>query len=115
MYKIFIPKAWGIGDYKNDWLKPIIADNNSCCTETYLVVGPFKDKKFIKNIYNYMQTKFFHYMVSIIKITQNTMQKAYTFVPIQDFSKDLKDKDLYKKYNLTDKEINIIEEIKVAK
>ena len=62
-----------------------------------------------------MQTKFFHYMVSIIKITQNTMQKAYTFVPIQDFSKDLKDKDLYKKYNLTDKEINIIEEIKIAK
>ncbi len=115
MYKIFIPKAWGIGDYKNDWLKPIIADNNSCCTETYLVVGPFKDKKYIQNIYNYMQTKFFHYMVSIIKITQNTMQKAYTFVPIQDFSKDLKDKDLYKKYNLTDKEINIIEEIKVAK
>ena len=105
----------GNGDYKNDWLKQIIADNNSCCTETYLVVGPFKDKKYIQNIYNYMQTKFFHYMVSIIKITQNTMQKAYTFVPIQDFSKDLKDKDLYKKYNLTDKEINIIEEIKVAK
>ena len=114
-YKILIPKAWGIGDYKNDWLKPILIGKNSCCTETYLVVGPFKDKKFIQNIFNYMQTRFFHYMVSIIKITQNTMQKAYSFVPTQDFSKDWNDKSLYKKYKLNDKEIEAIEEIKFGK
>ena len=115
MYKIFIPKAWGIGDYKNDWLKPIIADNNSCCTETYLVVGPFKDKKYIQNIYNYMQTKFFIIWFRLLKSHKIQRRKLMFFIPIQDFSKDLKDKDLYKKYNLTDKEINIIEEIKVAK
>ena len=61
-YKILIPKAWGVGDYKSDWLKPIIIGPKSCCTETYLVVGPFEKKNSIINIESYMQTKFFHYM-----------------------------------------------------
>ena len=26
--KILIPKAWGVGDYINDWLKPLIVGNN---------------------------------------------------------------------------------------
>ena len=58
-----------------------------------------------------MQTKFFHYMTSIIKITQNTMQKAYSIVPTQDFTKKWNDEELYKKYNLSKKEILLIEEI----
>ena len=110
-YKILIPKAWGVGDYKNDWLKPIIVEPNSCCTETYLVVGPFDKKNSIKNIESYIQTKFFHYMTSIIKITQNTMQKAYSLVPMQDFSEKWDDQKLYEKYKLSKKEIDLIEEI----
>ena len=43
------------------------------------------------------------------------MQKAYSFVPTQDFSKDWNDKSLYKKYKLNDKEIEAIEEIKFGK
>lgn len=38
--KILIPKAWGTGDTTKDWLKPFIVEKNTCCTETYLVVGP---------------------------------------------------------------------------
>ena len=110
-YKILIPKAWGVGDYKNDWLKPIVIEPNSCCTETYLVVGPFDKKNSIKNIESYIQTKFFHYMTSIIKITQNTMQKAYSLVPMQDFSEKWDDQKLYEKYKLSKKEIDLIEEI----
>ncbi len=30
------------------------------CTETYLVIGPFKKKQSTINIINYMQTKFFY-------------------------------------------------------
>ena len=37
------------------------------------------------------------------------MQKAYTCVPMQDFSKSWTDKELYAKYNLTEDEINFIE------
>ena len=110
--KILIPKVWGVGDYINDWLKPLIVGNNSCCTETYLVIGPFQNKNEAENVLSYTQTKFFHYMTSIIKITQNTMQKAYSLVPMQDFNKKWNDQELYKKYKLSKREIEIIEEIK---
>jgi len=107
--KIFIPKAWGTGNPETDWLNPIIPNDNSCCTETYLVLGPFKSDSELKNAYSYTQTKFFHAMVSAIKITQNTMQKAYSLVPIQDFSKPWTDEELYKKYGLLEDEIEFIE------
>jgi site-specific DNA-methyltransferase (adenine-specific) len=48
-------------------------------------------------------------MVSLIKNTQNTMQKSYQFVPMQDFSEIWTDEKLYKKYGLDEKEIAFIE------
>ena len=107
--KLLIPKAWGNGDPSTDWLTPIIADKKSVCTETYLVVGPFKTDAEAANAVTYIQTKFFHLLVSAVKITQNTMQKAYSFVPLQDFSHPWTDEMLYKKYGLTDEEIAFIE------
>ena len=79
------------------------------CTETYLVVGPFAGLEQAQNVLSYTQTKFFHVMVSMMKITQNTMQKAYSLVPMQDFSRSWTDADLYAKYALTDEEIAFIE------
>jgi len=108
-YKILVPKAWGIGDVANDRVKPFIIEPNSCCTETYLVIGPFENKVTCENVSSYINTKFFHFMVSLIKITQNTMKKAYSFVPMQDFSKPWTDEELYAKYCLTVDEISFIE------
>ncbi len=108
-YKILIPKAWGAGDVANDWLNPFIVEPNSCCTETYLVVGTYDDKNVANNVIKYTQTRFFHFMLFLKKITQNTMQDAYKFVPIQDFTKEWIDEELYKKYNLTPDEITFIE------
>jgi site-specific DNA-methyltransferase (adenine-specific) len=48
-------------------------------------------------------------MLSLVKITQNTMKKAYSFIPLQDFNESWTDEKLYKKYNLTKKEIEFIE------
>lgn len=108
-YKILIPKAWGIGDCKVDWITPFIVEPGSCCTETYLVIGPYDSRQIAEHVVSYMQTKLFHLLVSIIKITQNAMQKAYSFVPIQDFSKSWTDAELYAKYGLTAEEIDFIE------
>jgi len=107
-YKILFPKAWGKGD-SNDWLKPFIAEPNSCCTETYLMIAPVENLKIAENIISYMQTKFFHFLVSLIKNTQNAMKKVYSFVPMQDFTQEWTDEKLYKKYNLTQEEIDFIE------
>jgi len=108
-YKIFVPKAWGVGDIKSDWIKPFIVEPNSCCTETYLVIGSFSDKEIAENIISYTQTRFFHLLLSLIKITQNAMKKVYSFVPMQDFSEEWTDEKLYKKYKLTKEEIAFIE------
>lgn len=118
-FKVLIPKAWGTGKSETDRLNPFIVSPNSCCTETYLVIGPFENEELCKNTVSYIQTKFFHFCVSVIKITQNSMQGNYRFVPLQDFtansdidwSKSVAeiDKQLYKKYGLTAEEIDFIE------
>ena len=108
-YKVLITKAWGIGDMSRDWLQPLLVEPKSCCTETYLVIGPFASKKKAENVIAYTQTKFFHLLVSLIKITQNAMKKVYSFVPIQDFNEVWTDEKLYAKYKLTKNEIAFIE------
>jgi len=108
-WKIFVPKAWGVGNLKNDLIKPFIGEKNTCCTETYLVIGPFNNKKTTENTISYMNTKFFHFFISFKKITQDAWKKAYEFVPMQDFSESWTDEKLYKKYKLTKEEIEFIE------
>lgn len=108
-WKIYIPEAIGSGNMKEDLVKPILGSPNTCSTETYVMVGPLKNKKEAQNIISYISTKFFHFMLGLKKITHHTTSKVYEYIPIQDFSKPWTDKELYEKYNLTDEEINFIE------
>ncbi|MBO5467632.1 MAG: Eco57I restriction-modification methylase domain-containing protein [Prevotella sp.] len=117
--KVLIPKAWGVGDISKDSLSPFIVSNPSCCYETYLIVGPFEIIAEAKNVVKYMQTKFFHLLVAILKNTQNAMQGAYRYVPLQDFTSNSDidwsksiieiDRQLYAKYGLDESEIAFIE------
>ena len=108
-YKVLITKAWGIGSMGKDWLNPLIVEPKSCCTETYLIIGPFTKKSKAENVITYTQTKFFHFLVSLVKITQNAMKKVYSFVPMQSFDEVWNDEKLYQKYGLTTEEIAFIE------
>ena len=108
-FKIFVAKAVGSGDMRTDKLNPFIVGPNTICTETYLSISPFSNQKEAENAITYIQTKFFHFMFGLKKITQNTTSKSYEFVPMQDFSKPWTDEVLYKKYELTQNEINYIE------
>lgn len=94
---------------KDDWVTPIIGEPNSICTETYIVIGPFQNREQTLNVYSYTQTKFFHFLMGLAKITQDATNKVYQFIPMQDFSKPLTDKELYAKYNLSQDEIAYIE------
>ncbi|MCR4870973.1 MAG: Eco57I restriction-modification methylase domain-containing protein, partial [Atopobiaceae bacterium] len=109
--KLFITKAYNAGDeYPHQILNvPIIAGPDTCCSETYLVIGPFDDEATAYNAASYISTKLFRFLVSIKKISQDATQKVYEFVPIQDFSKPWTDEELYAKYGLTDEEIAFIE------
>ena len=108
-YKVFVPRVWGAGDPETDWVHPFVVDPNSCSTETYLAIGPFKDRATAENVVSYMQTKFFHFMIALVKNTQQAMKKVYSFVPMQDFSRTWTDSDLYEKYGLTPEEIEFVE------
>ena len=54
-------------------------------------------------------------MVSMAKSTQNTMQKSYLYVPLQDFERKWLDADLYQKYQFTSEEISYIESVVKSK
>ena len=89
--------------------KPFIGDVNSCCSETYLMIGPFDTTNECENVMSYIRTKFFRFLVLLRKNTQHATSKVYQFVPLQDFSHPWTDEMLYKKYNLTEDEIAFIE------
>ena len=108
-YKVLIPRSWGAGDAMHDKLNPIIAEPGSVSTETYVVVGPVETLAEAENIISYINTKFFHALVSMMKISQQAPQKIYEFVPIQNFDEPWNDYKLYKKYGLTNDEISFIE------
>ena len=110
-FKIYISKAYNAGDdFPHQILnKPILGGKDTCCSETYILIGPFDKKEEYINVKSYIQTKFFRFLVSLRKISQDATSKVYQFVPLQDFSHPWTDEMLYKKYGLDDKEIAFIE------
>lgn len=112
IHKVYIPEANGSKGENSVVLgTPFYGESGSVCSQTYLVIG--YNKEFVKdecyNVLTYIKTKFFRYMVSILKNTQHAPNSVYQFVPLQDFSKPWTDEELYKKYGLTDEEIQFIE------
>ncbi len=109
--KVLVSKASPGGDsYPHQIIsKPIVADKMSCSTETYLVIGIYKNKKIAENVAKYMQTRFFRFMMSLIKNTQNISRGVFAFVPIQDFNEEWTDEKLFAKYGITESEIEFID------
>lgn len=121
-WKVLTSRANNIGtELKDDNLNTIIAEPNTICTETYLVIGANlnlnKDSAY--NLAKYLKTKFSRYLHSLAKASQDATQKTYRFIPIQDFTNasnidwsvsiDKIDKQLYLKYDLTKEEVTHIE------
>lgn len=109
--KVLVSKASPGGDeYPHSIITtPILAEVNSVCTETYLIVDFVNSEQEGKNLISYMQTRFFRFMMALIKNTQNISKGVFAFVPVQDFSKPWTDDELYAKYGLTEDEIAFIE------
>lgn len=106
--KVFIPKASGSGIDANVLGKPEYAPKNSVCSQTFLYAA-FDSEIEAKNFEAYLKTKFFRALVSASKISQETPSKTYRFVPLQDFRQSWSDEVLYKRYGLSQDEIDFIE------
>lgn len=105
-YKVLIPRAGSGSDtFPHSILgKPFIVLPNSACTETYIVLGDYGTKEECVNLCNYVRTKFFRFLVLLIKSTQDASSKVYKFVPIQNFNEVWTDEKLFQKYNITKEE-----------
>ena len=110
-HKVYISMAYGAGeDFPHQIInKPFYGQPNSCCTETYLVIGPFQTKEAADNVISYIKTRFFRFLILLKKNTQHASKTVYQFVPMQDFSESWTDEKLYKKYGLNEEEIAFIE------
>lgn len=118
--KVFIPDGYGAGEsFPHQILgQPELAEGNSVCSQSYLY-SAFNSIIEAKNFISYIKTKFFRSLVLSLKITQSAPSKVYRFVPIQDltnnsdidWSKSIPeiDQQLYKKYDLSQKEIEFVE------
>jgi site-specific DNA-methyltransferase (adenine-specific) len=116
-HKVYIPASgWGSATEQDDPVlgKPFVGEPNSVCSQTYLVVGYDQSqstlsKQDCENIVGYISTKFFRFLVSLKKHTQQASRGVYQFVPLQDFSTNWTDARLYKKYGLSADEVAYIE------
>ncbi|MBX3004012.1 MAG: Eco57I restriction-modification methylase domain-containing protein [Anaerolineales bacterium] len=110
-YKVYIPPLGsGSDSFPHTILgKPFLGEPGTACTETYLTIGPFKNRTTSENVITYIRTRLFRFLVLLQKNTQHATKQVYTFVPVQDFSEPWTDEKLYKKYKLTKDEIAFIE------
>lgn len=107
-WKLFLPRNVGKGDSKSDVIKPLLGEPNSVCSGTYIVCGPFDSEKEAKNVMIYINTKFFHFLLSLKKISQENTNKCYEFIPKLDFNQEYDDELLFKMFDLTEEEIKYI-------
>ncbi|HHT7719853.1 TPA: Eco57I restriction-modification methylase domain-containing protein [Streptococcus suis] len=118
-YKIFIPKSNGSGALGEVPSTPLIGAPLIGATETFLSLGNFSSQLEAENCLNYIKTKFARAMLGVLKITQDNTRDKWSKVPLQDFtsSSDIDwsqsvaeiDAQLYKKYGLSQEEIDFIE------
>ena len=85
-----------------------ILEPRMVCTETYLVVGSFDNKKDAQNLVTYMKTRFFRFLLQQSLYSQNIAKDRFQFVPQEDWNEEWDDNKLYNKYGLTDEEVSFI-------
>lgn len=82
---------------------------NQICTQSYLTICNTDNFKEAVNVSNYLKTKFVRFLILQTLVGMNISIMNFRFVPWLDFSQTWTDAQLYKKYNLTQEEIEFIE------
>ena len=113
VWKVLVPKAYGAGEtFPHQILgKEIVAEPPSACTQTYLVVAPFQSERAACSFSSYYRTRFFRFLVSLRKITQDALRSTYSWVPQQAWNRTWTDELLHEKYGISKKEVAFIESI----
>lgn len=118
-YKVVLPKSNGSGTLGEKISSPMIGKPMIGYTYTFIGVGKFNNIEEAEACLKYVKTKFARAMLGILKITQDNTPEKWKYVPLQNFTENSDidwsksipeiDQQLYKKYGLTEDEINFIE------
>ena len=119
LYKVLVPKANGSGAIGEVLSTPLVGLPLVGFTEAFISIGETESKIEAENILKYIKGKFSRAMLGILKVTQNNPKDTWKYVPLQDFTANSDidwtksipeiDQQLYKKYNLSQAEIDFIE------
>lgn len=119
MYKVFIPKAFGSGQFGELMPQMEIGSPKVGQTQSFVSIGNLQTIKEAENLRKYLQCKLTRSLLGILKTTQDITPEKWKYVPLQDFaekscidwSKPISDIDqqLYRKYGLDETEVNFIE------
>ena len=109
-WKVLVPKAYNGGDSLPHQIlgKPWIAPSPSVCTQSFLFFY-VSSRKAAASLQSYYMTRFFRFIASLRKITQDATHSTYVWVPMQTWNRTWADEDLYAKYGITKKEQAYIE------
>ncbi len=118
-YKVLLPRANGSGVFGEVFSTPMLGAPMLIATDTFLQVGQFDNTNEAESLLKYVKTKFFRAMVGVKKTAVFNYKDAFMFVPQQDFTNNSDidwtkstpdiDQQLYKKYGLSQEEIDFIE------
>lgn len=120
-YKIILPASNGSGALGEVLSAPLVGEPLVGYNQTFISFGVFNDEVEAQNTLKYVKTKFLRAMLGTMKITQHNQSKeVWKNVPLQDFTRlsDIDwtksipeiDQQLYTKYELSQDEIDFIEE-----
>lgn len=118
-WNLIIPEAAGIGSFGEKTPSPEVAPPSTAFLQTFVGLGAFDTDEEIEPLKKYIKTKFARALLGVYKITQHCSPSVWREVPLQNFThkSDINwntsianiDKQLYKKYGLSQEEIDFIE------
>ena len=86
-----------------------ILEPGQICTETYMLLSTFDNRKACENMLGYLKTRFVRALIGMVTATQHLSRGNFRFVPVLDFTRPWTDGELYAKYGLNDEEITFVE------
>ncbi len=88
--------------------EPIVSEPMSVTAHTHYAIEGVSCLQEANHLAAYMKTKFFRFMVFLLRSNQNMRVDMYQFAPWQDFSHAWTDEMLFEKYHLREDEIEFI-------
>lgn len=118
-WKVLVPRANGSGALGEVLSTPLIGEPLIGYTQSFIGIGSFDTEYEAIAVIKYIKSKFARVILGVLKVTQDNDRGVWKLIPLQDFtpnsdidwSKSIHEIDLqlYRKYSLSEDEIEFIE------